>query len=300
LAEPLYPDPATAAGQVITALKAGRVLSAITALTQPAALTFTAVDEQGTTASQGDIVGPSDRPITFVAQSNAPDSSVTVLRKDGRILTQTPRRELRVEAPREAGTYRIEVYLPDAPGNPPIPWIVSNPIYVRPEGWGSAPTPRAPAMTDRHVIQGGPWHVEKDAESSATFSHIKPPDGPVEFTYRLAGGDRRTQYAALAISVGTGLAERKGLSFRAAASRAMRISVQARRPKTGERWQRSVYLDAVSRDVFVPLAEMTPMAGSTSAFDPALADTVLFVVDLTNALPGATGVVTLSDVRIER
>ena len=40
------------------------------------------------------------------------------------------------------------------------------------------------------------------------------------------------------------------------------------------------------------------MSGATSTFDPGLADTLLFVVDLTNALPGTDGVVTISDLRV--
>ena len=155
-------------------------------------------------------------------------------------------------------------------------------------------------MADRSVIQGGPWHVEKDAGSSSAFTQPDPPSGPLEFRYRLGTGERLGQYAALGISVGTGLSGRTQLAFRAQASQPMRLSVQARRPRSGDRWQRSVYLDTNARDVVVPVSEMRAVAGSTSTFNPGLADTVLFVVDLTNAVPGTDGVVTLSDLRLER
>ena len=55
-----------------------------------------------------------------------------------------------------------------APGEPPIPWIVSNPIYVRPAGWGTAacdPSRGDAGNYARHP--GRAWHVEKDDESSA-------------------------------------------------------------------------------------------------------------------------------------
>ena len=299
LATPLQADPIAAAAQIISALKAGRVFSAVTALAAPAALEFTAGGTDGETATQGDLFDPKGGRVSFAARSNAPTGSVTALRKDGRIVTQTARPDLNFEGPREDGTYRVEVYLPTAPGDPPVPWILSNPIYVRPAGWGTAAPISAPAMTDRSLIQGGPWHVEKDAASTAAFTHADPPDGPVEFRYRLGSGERAGQYAALGISVGTGLAQRTQLAFRARASQPMRLSVQARRPQSGDRWQRSIYIDTNARDINVPFTGMMPVGGA-SAFNPGLADTVLFVVDLTNALPGTDGVVTIDDLRFER
>ena len=51
-------------------------------------------------------------------------------------------------------------------------------------------------------------------------------------------------------------------AFARSASRPMRISVQARHPQSGDRWQRSIYLDAEPRDVIVPFDEMTPVGSS--------------------------------------
>jgi hypothetical protein len=58
----------------------------------------------------------------------------------------------------------------------------------------------------------------------------------------------------------------------------MRISVQARQPQSGDRWQRSIYLDSESRDIIIAFDEMTAV-GSGPPFNPALADTLLFVVE---------------------
>ncbi len=126
---------------------------------------------------------------------------------------------------------------------------------------------------------------------------IRP--GPVELAFRLAGGDRTGQYTALGIGVGKALTERRHLAFAARASRPMRISVQARQPQSGDRWQRSIYLDSESRDIIVPFDEMTPV-GSGPPFDPALADTLLFVVDTTNTAPGTEGSFTIENLRVER
>ena len=197
------------------------------------------------------------------------------------------------------GTYRVEVYLTNAPGEPPIPWIVSNPIYVRPDAWGKELPAADTAPTITRGMQGGPWHTEKDEGSSATVAQRDYPTGPVELAFRLGSGDRAGRYAALGIGVGKALAERTHLAFRAHASRPMRVSVQARDPGTGDRWQRSIYLDGEPRDVIVRFADMRRV-GSSGALDPGLADTLLFVVDTTNTLPGTTGSFTLENLRVER
>ena len=127
LKQPLPGDPLAAAAEIVGALRAGRVYSAVDALATPATLEFTASE-------------PLEGLVSFVARSNAPGGGIIVLRKDGRIAEQHPLPELRFES-REEGTYRVEVYLSSAPGDPPVPWIVSNPIYIRPPDgavWGPA------------------------------------------------------------------------------------------------------------------------------------------------------------------
>ena len=297
LERPLGSDAIAGAAQIVAALKRGAVYSAIDAIAAPAALEFSATAE-GREAHEGDRIVPPSTAVTFSARVNATSGGVIVLRKNGAILTQHPLPALKVEGAGE-GTYRVEVYLSSGPGEPPIPWIVSNPIYVRPDGWGKPQSTSiaAPAMT--HTIQGGPWHVEKDDDSTAQVAQQDPPDGPVQFTFRLASGDGASRYAALGIGVGKGLAERTHLAFRTSASRPMRISVQVRDPQSGNRWQRSIYLDAQPRDLVIRFADMRPV-GSSGTFDPARADTVLFVVDATNTLPGTEGSFTLENLRVER
>lgn len=280
LDRPLGTDAAADARLVIDALRKGSVYSAVDAIASPATLEFSAVSR------------------TLTARTNATSGGTIVLRKDGRVLAQQPLPALTAEATGE-GTYRVEVYLDAAPGNPPIPWILSNPIYLQSDGWGS-PSPAAQALpTITRGIQGGPWHAEKDDGSTAQVRQDNYPIGPVELTFRLAGGDRAGQYAALGIGVGKALTERTHLAFSARASRPMRVSVQARHPQSGDRWQRSIYLDSDVRDVIVPFEEMTPV-GSGPRFDPALADTVLFVIDTTNTAPGTEGSFTLENLRVER
>jgi hypothetical protein len=280
LDRPLGTDAAADARLVIDALKKGEVYTAVDAIASPAALEFAAVSR------------------TLTARTNATSGGTIVLRKDGRIMAQRPLPALTIEAPGE-GTYRVEVYLDAAPGNPSIPWIVSNPVYLRSDGWGS-PVPVVPQPpTITRGMQGGPWHAEKDGGSTAQVRQDNYPTGPVELAFRLAGGDRTGQYTALGIGVGKALNERRHLAFAAHASRPMRVSVQARQPQSGDRWQRSIYLDSESRDVIVPFDEMTSV-GAGPPFNPALADTLLFVVDTTNTAPGTEGSFTIENLRVER
>jgi hypothetical protein len=79
----------------------------------------------------------------------------------------------------------------------------------------------------------------------------------------------------------------------------MRVSLQARQPQSGERWQKSVYLDEEVRDVIVPFREMLPV-GASGAFDSSKSDTLMFVIDLNNANPGTASAFTIHDLRIER
>lgn len=280
LDRPLDNDAITDAGRIVEALKRGAVYTAIDAIASPPALEFSVSSR------------------TLTARTNAAAGATIVFRRDGRILAEQRQSTLTVEAPGE-GTYRVEVLLPEAAGHPPIPWIVSNPIYLRPETWGT-PSPAALATpTITRGIQGGPWHTEKDDASSAEVRQDNYPTGPVEFTFGLAAGDRNGQYAALGIGVGKALTERTHVAFSARASRPMRISVQARHPQSGNRWQRSIYLDSQSRDIIVQFAEMSAV-GAGPAFDPSLADALLFVVDTTNTLPGTTGAFTIENLRVER
>jgi hypothetical protein len=297
LDRPLTNDANTDAARIMAALRKGAVYSAIDAIAAPASLEFSAI-AGGLRLGQGDVFTDVSAPLLFSARTNASTGGVIVLRKDGRILTQQPLPSLAFETAGE-GTYRVEVYLTHAPGEPLIPWIVSNNIYVRPDGWGVRAEARAETPSITRGIQGGPWHAEKDDETSAEVAQQDAPTGPVQLTFRLASGDREGRYAALGIGVGTALTERTHVAFQSHASRPMRISVQARHPKSGARWQRSIYLDSEPRDVIVRFAEMTPV-GAEGAFDPALADTLLFVVDTTNTLPGTAGSFTIENLRIER
>ncbi|MCM3880661.1 MAG: CehA/McbA family metallohydrolase [Vicinamibacterales bacterium] len=298
LDRPFAGDARPDAAQLISAIRQGHVSSSIDALATPAFVDFSA-SSGNESARAGDHLPYVDGTASLVVRTNAPSDGTIVLRRNGRILAEHAAPELKYASADGRGAYRAEIYLSSSPGQPPVPWLITNPIYVEPADWGRAVLTPVDEATDRWPIQGGPWHIEKDASSTANVVSGSPED-PVELSYQLSGGAKAGQYAALVLSTGNALRGHARLAFQGQAARPMRISVQARHPSRGERWQRSVYLDGTPRDISIPFTEMTPVAPTPAAtFDPAAIDTVLFVVDTTNTAPGSAGSFVISELRVE-
>ena len=189
---------------------------------------------------------------------------------------------------------RLEVIAERAPGQPPVPWIVTNWIGA----YDAAGIPAVAALADTVPLTlSSEWRVEHDPESSGRVSGAA---SLATLEYRLAGGARRSQYAAAAVDLGPS-GPLESLAFRGRANAPMRVSVQLRFRPDDRRWIRSVYLGPEDRDVSVRLADMRA-AEPGGAPMPALSSlrSLLFVVDLVNAPPGAAGSFTISDLRGER
>ena len=164
--------------------------------------------------------------------------------------------------------------MPRSPGNPPIPWILSNPIYFEQARGALHPANTPPGVP---LPPGIAWHIEKDRGSSGS---VVTSAGEAVFFYRLRGPSRTSQFAA-AVAELQGRAPATGaVTFSASAVRPARLSVQLRYAG-GERWGRSVYLDSTPRDLVVPIAAMRP-ADRQNGRQPAAtaAVSLLFVVDL--------------------
>src|SRR6185436_18331626 len=65
------------------------------------------------------------------AHASVPPGSRTVLFRDGHEITSAEGGTLEFET-MARGAYRVEVQVPGAPGTPPVPWLLSNPIYFHP------------------------------------------------------------------------------------------------------------------------------------------------------------------------
>ncbi len=157
---------ATDAKNVLEGIRAGHVYSTIDALAGPAQLRFTATS--GSRAgSMGDAM-PLDGPVTLRVDAQAPaDAHITLLR-NGTPIATADGAVLRHDAAAEIAVYRVEVTLPRSPGNPPVPWLVSNPIYVGRSPDEPASPERAQPRESELLYDGGPghgWTVEKSPES---------------------------------------------------------------------------------------------------------------------------------------
>ena len=225
-----------------------------------------------------------------VVDAISPD---VVLNLGSRTLTWTSPPEVpsRLEPMMDGERQRVEVIAEHAPGDPPVPWIVTNWLGPYPD---RGVTPVAPLPVAVPLTFNSAWRVEHDPESSGRVSGA---DSLVTLEYRLAGGERRSQFAAAAVDLSVAAAF-DTLAFRGRASGPMRVSVQLRFRPDDRRWVQSVYLGPDDRDLTVNLREMRA-AEPGAAPMPALTTvrSLLFVVDLVNALPGTAGSFTISDLR---
>jgi hypothetical protein len=307
LAAPLSGDAARDAAALLTAIRAGHVYTVVDALASPAAFRFRA--HSGTRrASAGDDLPVADSAILEADVTRVPGVSL-VLRRNGRVVAASDSGLMRFEHAASAATavYRVEAKLRAAPGTPPVPWIVGNPIFIGPSLPRVRPERQTAPALETEVLSDGSdvarWRVEQDAASQAQLAVEAATwnEEAVALQYALAPGERSGQYAALVTGVGQGgLSRWTRLSFKAAADAAMRISVQVRNPRSGARWRRSVVVDTRPQDLLVTFAEMVAVDGPPVPIPLGDIDSLLFVVDTTNTPTGRRGTLWIDDVRLER
>ena len=215
----------------------------------------------------------------------APAGSELSIVRNGRVVTTTSASELRHVVTGGVGAYRVEILAPGAHGLPPMPWLVSNPIYFG-EGADTAMVPPAgQTVASATRIPPFPWRIEKDPASSAT---LRTGEHEASLEYKLGEGERNNQFVALATDLqATSLT---AIQLSLAADRPMRASVQLRTPD-GRRWGRSSYVDPAGSDLHIPVSSLVPIIGTPpGAFTVRDARSLLVVIDLTNAQPGRSGV----------
>jgi hypothetical protein len=298
-------DAAADSAAVIAAIRAGHVYSTIDALGGPAAMSFTATSGKAT-ASGGDVL-PLSGPVAFRVEVQAPADARIGLWKDGNLVETRTGPLVEIAEAAAPGVYRVEVSLPGAPGRPPIPWIVSNPIYAGRDAAEPAPATRPRATTFAVLYRDGPpqgWIVENSQGSLGAIDLLKSFAGThVALRYGLGGAASSSPFTAFVLPAGPELPKYSQLTFSGWANKPTRVSVQLREPSgsAGERWHRSVYLAPEPREVTVYFADMTPR-GATSRPQPDLEDiqAVLFVVDTVNTPLGGNGTIWIDDVRYGR
>jgi hypothetical protein len=209
----------------------------------------------------------------------------------------------------DQGVYRVEMQWPGAPGDPPVPWVVSNPIYVLdgPRRVNQVSETVAPPTHVDVRYGNGPatdWHIENSPRSRGAVDVVPSVGGTqLLLRYALGGTQQEGPFVALSMAVPQGLANYDRLIFTAQSSRPTRIWVQLRVPggAQGRSWHRSVYVDEIPRAITVAFADFRPLEATTTG-SPVRADVrdVLFVVDTVNTRPGVSGQLWLDDVKLGR
>ncbi len=300
------------AAAILHGIRDGHLHIVVDALASPASFSFTA-EGAGTTAAEGDTIARRLRcrcpgSIALHVKSNAPSTFTTTVWQGSQILKLTAQPTFDVSVSDAPAVYRVEIRAPD-PGEPV--WLISNPIYVRGSASEEVPPDRRPPTQTTSILEGRTatvWRVEHDPSSRATLDPLalrsKLDGNALRMQYQLAGVGTSQTYAALVTNIPDGVGSNTRVAFAAHADRPMRLSVQLRTGLPGmpeERWQRSVYLDAVDREHVVYFDDLTPI-GDPRTWRPALNEIryVLFVVDTTNTKPGASGEVVISHPALER
>jgi len=270
--------------------------TAVDGAATPPSFEFTASNDNGT-------VGPGDQitdngPLTLRVRSNAPAGfAATVWNGATAVAADRREPEFSLQVPAGPASYWVEIRAAGRLSD--VPWITSNPVYVRPRDFvGIRPALRPPASRSVALLDPRAtdrWRVEQDPASLGAVDVLQSTRGPeVRWRFGLGGGTPASQYAALVVDTPEGLASADRLSFVNRAERPARIEVQLR--ADAGRWQRSVYVDTFNQERTVFFDELTPI-GETAMWKPPLDQvrSILFVIDLTHAKPGASGRVWISE-----
>ncbi|MGE0591182.1 MAG: PHP domain-containing protein [Vicinamibacterales bacterium] len=296
-------DPVADARAVLAAIAAGHVVSAVDALAGPGMLELQVAS--GEHAAAGGDVLPLGGPVSITVRGGVPEATLILVR-DGETVSMAQGTSLTYAVEGVRAVYRAEARLPGAPGEPPVPWLVSNPVYVGLPRGGVAPPQASPItesltlFADEGVVD---WRVERRASAEGAVDVVADVGGTeVLFRYALSGRESEGPYVALVLPTPARLPEFDRLRFSARADKPMRVSVQLRGLRDGveERWNRSVYLDERPVDVVIPFEGLTRVAGSGDALSGVDVSSLMFVVDTVNTRIGSAGRVWVDDVALVR
>ncbi|MDP2388790.1 MAG: hypothetical protein Q8N52_00575, partial [Acidobacteriota bacterium] len=292
---------------VVGAITRGRVFTVIDALASPGGFVFTAT-AGGAVAHMGESVAL-DAGVNLRARVSGPPGTTLRLMRDGVVVHDSADADVSWSAS-GPGVYRVEAHVPGAPGTPPAPWVLSNPIYVglpRPavasSGPPAAPLSRIPARTAEAATEHGSGDLSElvDAQLADARARQLAGEQPIGWRFALSPGVPAGQFAAVQLPVAGGVSAFERVRFTVRSAAPLRAWLQLRAGPATERWGKTFYADDEPRVVELSLRDFLPI-GATSTAAPPLAriDSLLFVVDTLNNRPGATGSLTLSDIVLVR
>lgn len=301
----------TDAAAVIDAIRRGHVYSTIDGLGSPGALQFAATGARNS-AVAGDMLESDGGPVTFRVRSSAPDNADVALLRNGTRVAGGKGPSFEYTDAAAAGSYRVEITLAGVSGTPPVPWIVSNPVYVvRPGGPTPPEAPAARRSVISPVYQDGPavsWAVEKSPRASGEISVVDAVKGSqLLLRYALGGSSREGGFVAFSTPAGRdggrGVAGYDRVTLTARSNRPMRVWVQLRAPTVNgadRRWRHSIYLDEEARTISIPFSAMKVAGGPPAPTPLDEIDSLLLVVDQVNTKLGSSGQIWIDDVSYER
>lgn len=292
---------------LIEALRRGRVYSVIDGLATPGGLSFNATSGSRQAGIGDDL--PIDGDVLVHASVTAPPHTTIVLFKNGERVHEVTDAALEMNGGTDAAAYRVEAYVRNSPGGPAVPWIVSNPIHagIPPSAPSraaeQAPGFRIPARVAEATVEHGRNDTSRlgDPPSDPLARRVAG-EPPLAWTFALSPGTAAGQFAAVQIPIRGGLAAFDRVRFTVTSPKPLRAWVQLRAPVGNtERWGSTFYADDEERIIDLPLRSFAPI-GVTSSGQPPLdrVDSLLFVVDTLNFLPGASGSMVLSEIAFVR
>jgi hypothetical protein len=280
---------------VVAALRAGHHYTAIDALASPGRFTFTG-RRGDRVALEGDSLAEGE-PLDLDITADDPAGSRIVLLRDGDVVAESDSPHLSHRASGDRAVYRAEVRLrAETTSAESVPWIVSNPIYVR------TPDPLqhragAPAAMATDVIEPGDivavWNREGDFSSRAAIeSDHRTAPRSLGFTYSLGSGPPVNQFAALVGSLQPGvLTAYDRLTF----------TLRPGGTDNPPRWVRSVFLDPTPRTVTIFFDEMRATDSDAARAVPlATIRGVMFLAHTGNTTPGTGGEIVFSRIAFAR
>ena len=290
LKQPLAADAPRDAAAILDVLKAGRFYTEVDAVASGATLEFTGRTAEES-VEQGSLL-EGEGVATFRAGAQLPPGAVLVAYTNGEPVGESRTGTIEFKSDQYGG-HRVEVHVPTAPGTPPVPWLVSNPIFRLPPAV-DVPAPNGIVV---RALTEPLWRIEKEQGSQGT---LRMSGAGVEFAYKLREGARVSQFVALATDL-TDLPEFDGLRFSVQSASPRRLSVQLRFSRDADaRWGKSVYVDSTRQVVTVPVERLRRLDGAPTRPAVQRATSLLFVIDLTNAAPGDSGTIETADVTLVR
>ena len=315
LASPLSGDAAADRLAVLAALAAGRFYIGIDALAPADGFFFTVEDPRGRRFTMGDQVDVA-RELRARAGGRVAEGARIVLRRDGRVVGESASRiDLPLPGP---GVYRVEAWLPGWP----VPWVITNPIYVFDQAtrearrhraaWPGRPPPPHESAPLTFASET-PFTAEHDPASAMEGDVIETKTGPggaeaFRLGFRLAPpGPERFTWCALVNREARDLGNWTGLRFRLRADGEYRLWIQLRDPNPAsadeglEWWMASARSSTEWSEVQLPFGRFRTLnPRSDGRLDPDQIQAVVFMLDHASVKPGTRGTIFIADVGVFR